>query len=396
MDNVRGHLQCLLASDAFRRAPHASTLLSYLVESALAESVPKEYVIATEALGRSTDFDPRTDPVVRVEIRRLRQKLLEYYAEDGRDSDLVFELPKGRYGLTWRHRQRSEQPLSIAVLPLENLTGDASKEYFVDGLTEELTSTENKVAFARQAFNDSVMAYNNKREVFPSSIFAGMFNFADVLAMATPKGIAALERGRRQRPYPHTVAAPADAPGLTGAPREEFVGALGRPAPVAAAPVPPAPDPPPRPARPPPSTASGPPSATGRGPGPFPARPGREGGGAWHVLAGCFPALALASLPEWSAAELTSVTKRTYVISARLRLRQGAPANRVACRLLVSAACRLHHRMAFSVGLARDSATRSIKRQQITWTCDELVLLSIGADELRDLVRPDGLHQPLR
>src|SRR6187399_3474696 len=45
-------------------------------------------------------------------------------------------------------------------------------------LSEELTSTENKVAFARQAFNDSVMAYNNKREVFPSSLVAGMFNFA--------------------------------------------------------------------------------------------------------------------------------------------------------------------------------------------------------------------------
>ena len=45
-------------------------------------------------------------------------------------------------------------------------------------VSEELTSTENKVAFARQAFNDSVMAYNNKREVFPSSIVAGMFNFA--------------------------------------------------------------------------------------------------------------------------------------------------------------------------------------------------------------------------
>ena len=44
-------------------------------------------------------------------------------------------------------------------------------------LSEELTSTENRVAFARQAFNDSVMAYNNKREVFPSSIVAGMFNF---------------------------------------------------------------------------------------------------------------------------------------------------------------------------------------------------------------------------
>jgi len=44
-------------------------------------------------------------------------------------------------------------------------------------LQEELASTENKVAFARQAFNDSVMGYNTKRESFPANIFAGMFNF---------------------------------------------------------------------------------------------------------------------------------------------------------------------------------------------------------------------------
>ena len=44
-------------------------------------------------------------------------------------------------------------------------------------LSEELTSTENRVAFARQAYNDSVMAFNNRREVFPSNIVAGMFNF---------------------------------------------------------------------------------------------------------------------------------------------------------------------------------------------------------------------------
>jgi LemA protein len=45
-------------------------------------------------------------------------------------------------------------------------------------LQEELTSTENKVAFARQAYNDSVMTYNTQREMFPSSVIAGMFNFA--------------------------------------------------------------------------------------------------------------------------------------------------------------------------------------------------------------------------
>lgn len=56
-------------------------------------------------------------------------------------------------------------------------------------LSEELTSTENKVAFARQAFNDSVMNYNNQREVFPNSLIAGMFNFqpAELLQIEAPE-----------------------------------------------------------------------------------------------------------------------------------------------------------------------------------------------------------------
>jgi LemA protein len=44
-------------------------------------------------------------------------------------------------------------------------------------LSEELSSTENKVAFARQAYNDAVMSYNNKREMFPGSVVANMFQF---------------------------------------------------------------------------------------------------------------------------------------------------------------------------------------------------------------------------
>ena len=54
-------------------------------------------------------------------------------------------------------------------------------------LSEELTSTENKVAFARQAYNDSVMNYNNKRETFPSSIVAGMFSFAPAQMLEAAK-----------------------------------------------------------------------------------------------------------------------------------------------------------------------------------------------------------------
>jgi LemA protein len=56
-------------------------------------------------------------------------------------------------------------------------------------LSEELTTTENKVSFARQAFNDSVMSYNNRREVFPNSIVAGMFGFtpAELLQIESPQ-----------------------------------------------------------------------------------------------------------------------------------------------------------------------------------------------------------------
>jgi LemA protein len=46
-------------------------------------------------------------------------------------------------------------------------------------LTEEMTSTENKISFARQAYNDSVMTYNTRRESFPTNILAGMFNFTE-------------------------------------------------------------------------------------------------------------------------------------------------------------------------------------------------------------------------
>lgn len=56
-------------------------------------------------------------------------------------------------------------------------------------LMEELTSTENKVSFARQAYNDSVMSYNTGRETFPTNLIAGMFNFgpAELFAVQKPE-----------------------------------------------------------------------------------------------------------------------------------------------------------------------------------------------------------------
>ena len=70
---------------------------------------------------------------------------------------------------------------------------DGSDEPVIDenmiALQEELTSTENKVAYARQGFNDSVMQYNVAREQFPANIIAGMFGFlpAELLELEDPK-----------------------------------------------------------------------------------------------------------------------------------------------------------------------------------------------------------------
>ena len=55
---------------------------------------------------------------------------------------------------------------------------DLKANQSISALQEELSSTENKVAFARQAYNDSVMQYNTRRESFPDNIFAGVFGFA--------------------------------------------------------------------------------------------------------------------------------------------------------------------------------------------------------------------------
>lgn len=63
-------------------------------------------------------------------------------------------------------------------------------------LTEELSSTENRVAFARQAFNDAVMGYNNQREVFPANLLAGTFNFQQAALL----GIGEEEAHKREVP----------------------------------------------------------------------------------------------------------------------------------------------------------------------------------------------------
>ena len=94
---VRAQLDSILASAVFSRSPHLRRFLSFIVEQTLAGQghTLKESVIAHELYGKGTDFDGGTDPVVRVDARRLRDKLREFY--EGRSDPVVISLPKGRY-----------------------------------------------------------------------------------------------------------------------------------------------------------------------------------------------------------------------------------------------------------------------------------------------------------
>jgi len=65
----------------------------------------KEYQIATEVFGRSSDFDPQMDSTVRVQVGRLRQKLHEYYSSDGAEDSILVDLPKGSYALEFHRRE---------------------------------------------------------------------------------------------------------------------------------------------------------------------------------------------------------------------------------------------------------------------------------------------------
>jgi adenylate cyclase len=97
--DVQSSLERILSSDHFIHAERLSAFLRFAVERTLAGEGPalKEYLLGTEVFGRGTSFDPRLDPVVRVEARRLRAKLQEYYEGAGSGDPVRIVLRKGSY-----------------------------------------------------------------------------------------------------------------------------------------------------------------------------------------------------------------------------------------------------------------------------------------------------------
>jgi len=115
---IRAQLERILASEVFSRSQQLRRFLSFIVEQRLAghgHSL-KEAVLAHELYGKETDFDGGTDPVVRVDARRLRDKLREYY--EGRSDPVVISLPKGGYVPVFEAASDSPTRTAPAVVPV--------------------------------------------------------------------------------------------------------------------------------------------------------------------------------------------------------------------------------------------------------------------------------------
>ena len=159
-DRVMAHLKMILASTQFSTGQRVSQFLRYVVEQALngqPENI-KQYTIAVEALGYEGDFDPLSNPAIRILARRLRRALDGYYQSRGADDAIRIEIPKGGYVPTFIENQNPakfvdsyERPTpiqsatprdgsapSIAVIMFACLNSGDEFDHLATGLTEEI------------------------------------------------------------------------------------------------------------------------------------------------------------------------------------------------------------------------------------------------------------------
>jgi TolB-like protein len=160
-DEVRAALHHIVTSDAFRSSPQLSAFLSFVVDAVLkgAGERIKGYTIGVEVLNRNKNFDPRIDPIVRVEATRLRRTLDRYYSGPGADSPVRIALVRGSYVPSFSYHNIDRQDAApkadgrlssgngmptLFVRPFEVMTGAGTQMTSSTALHEKLCD-----AFAR-------------------------------------------------------------------------------------------------------------------------------------------------------------------------------------------------------------------------------------------------------
>lgn len=175
-DAVRTELDRICASRTFVKSDRMIRFLRFVVEETLSgrQDGLKEAVIGFRVFDREASYNPAADPVVRVEARRLRSKLADYYRGEGASDPIILDLPKGGYAPVMRVAPQNRaapsmksrwlaasatailgfataswlmvngevpwarEPNSVAVLPIADLSAKKDLDYFCDGLTEQL------------------------------------------------------------------------------------------------------------------------------------------------------------------------------------------------------------------------------------------------------------------
>jgi serine/threonine-protein kinase len=147
---VSDQLNRIVASKAFRQADRLKRFLTFIVEQTLGGRGErlKEFVVGVEVFGKPESFDPRNDPIVRVQARRLRAQLARYYREEGPEDELLIELPKGGYAPAFRMlksapARRILGPTlvsrnTVVVMPFSDHSAARDQEYFCQGLSQEI------------------------------------------------------------------------------------------------------------------------------------------------------------------------------------------------------------------------------------------------------------------
>jgi adenylate cyclase len=176
---IREQLEHILRSDEFRASEKQRKFLRFVVEETLKEltSQLKGYTIAVAVYGRTENFDPSVDPIVRVEAGRLRRALDHYYLTTGKDDPVQIKIPIGGYVPTFQAIRKSyagkedasrkkisaiSKGTSIAIMPLINLNGDREQDYFAEGLTEELTTELARYQDFQVIASQSTMRFKGK------------------------------------------------------------------------------------------------------------------------------------------------------------------------------------------------------------------------------------------
>jgi len=160
---VRQQLDRILNSPTFQQVDRLKRFLTFITTEALVgrSDQLKEYVIGVQVFGKEESFDPRTDPIVRVQARRLRARLVSYYRDAGQNDDVVIELPKGGYAPVFKRRLGGglAAPRSlgaalvsrntVSVLPFADHSARGNLDYFCRGLRQEIIDSLAKLPTLR-------------------------------------------------------------------------------------------------------------------------------------------------------------------------------------------------------------------------------------------------------